>query len=81
MESFKYNGKTYKPLRQFEGIENDFFHINSKLSINHENTPKDYTWEGFYEKAKQVGAGEIDIFIHNGRLVVPCEYQIQTLKK
>lgn len=71
MKTFMYNGLRFKPIRLFADHET-FFYVTRRcrsIGINRKNR---WNWEQFYEKANQAKCGKIDVFLLNGRQVVPC---------
>jgi hypothetical protein len=83
MESFTYKGQKFTPMRKFNSSEErEGFVIRKLRSIgihnykDRESILNTWNWEEFYEQAKTVGAGEIDIFSWRGIKVVPCENEL-----
>ena len=83
-KTFEYNGFTFSPVRRFSQKETDFGSMSKKLDIElaskHKELRRDnggfYSWNGFMEAAKTIGAENYDIFklIEDGKCytVIPC---------
>jgi hypothetical protein len=86
MKTFKYNGMTFTPLRQFAVFENFKYlskRLNSSLGVHNYSKEVrsdkvcDWNHTEFYAEAKKAGAGETDIFLLNDRVeVIPCENEL-----
>jgi hypothetical protein len=83
---FVYNGMEFVPVRKFKVYEN-FNYVTNRCNggLGVHNYDKDvrkdkvshWSWNGFYNEAKKVGAGEFDIFLMNDRVeVVPCQNEL-----
>ena len=87
-KTFVYGGKQFIPVRQFHGKEGDFFAITCRLRTDLElgffqedyygkgSKKADYSHESFYAASTDKNC---DIFrcLENGKLYVPCEYELQ----
>lgn len=80
MDKFNYNGFTFEPIRQFNEKENamDFGQFIKKLTDHDWQNEAQFcrnrwNYDDFYKAAKNVGGGEMDIFLclENRKLYVP----------
>lgn len=80
MNSFNFLGKTFIPKRQFTKREENvgLRIVGRSTGIgNYEwSKVKGWNYEKFYIEAKKAGAGEIDIFLLDGKEVIPCENEL-----
>lgn len=86
--AFAYGGKHFVPVRKFEKKDGDFYQITRRLRRDMElgffradyygkgSQKADYSHEGFYAASTDKTC---DIFrcVENGKLYVPCEYELQ----
>lgn len=86
--AFAYGGKHFVPVRKFEKRDGDFYKITRRLKRDLEfgffradcyrkdGQKADYSHEGFYAASTDKTC---DIFrcVENGKLYVPCEYELQ----
>lgn len=72
--TFKYKGLSFVPFKKLKTHEADF-HVVSKKLRDIKITPSGWNWNKFYEAAKKANPdnAQIDLFICNGRTVIPCE--------
>ena len=85
---FEYGGKHFVPVRKFEKKDGDFYQITRRLRTDREfgffradcygkdSQKADYNHEEFYAASTDKTC---DIFqcMENGKLYVPCEYELQ----
>lgn len=77
LKSFKYNGKKFTPVRQFTREEQKTGIGLPLRSIGINNYDQgNWNYEDFYKEAKKAGAGEIDIFLMEGKHVVPATNEL-----
>lgn len=86
--TFEYGGKHFIPVRKFEKKDGDFYQITRRLRTDREfgffqadydgkgSQKAEYSHEGFYAASTDKTC---DIFrcVENGKLYVPCEYELQ----
>ncbi|QDX94721.1 hypothetical protein EEL30_22020 [Brevibacillus laterosporus] len=72
MKNFTFEGLQFKPLNTLKGKQGEFFAISKRIS-DKGLTPEDWNYDEFYQVAKENGAGEIDLFEMNGKVVIPAE--------
>ena len=86
--TFEYGGKHFIPVRQFNKKDGDFYQITRRLRTDREfgffradyygkrSQKADYSHKAFYAAST---AKACDIFrcVENGKLYVPCEYELQ----
>lgn len=70
---FKYKGLTFIPYRQLRTSEADFQAVSRQLR-DIKITPPGWNWNKFYLAAKKANPenAQIDLFICNGHVVIPC---------
>ena len=87
-KSFEYGGHHFIPERQFTKREDDFFKITRRLKTDRElgffaadyygrgSQKFPYSYDDFYAASTD---RKCDIFrcVENGRLYVPCQYELQ----
>ncbi len=87
-KSFEYGGYHFIPERQFTKREDDFFKITHRLKTDRElgffaadyygrgSQKFPYSYDDFYAASTDK---KCDIFgcVENGRLYVPCQYELQ----
>jgi len=75
MKNFEYNGLKVKPLRHFSPRET-FFYVTKRCNSIRMGANRGWDWDQFYQKANQAKCGNIDVFLVNGRQVVPCKHEL-----
>ncbi len=81
-KSFKYKNLKFFPLRKFE-VHETFVYVSKKLDfIGIHNNPsidkgvvRNWDYDDFYKAAGQ-SCAEIDVFLFEGKQVVPCKGQL-----
>lgn len=87
-KSFAYGGKHFVPVRKFEKKDGDFYSIGHRLRSDRElgffqddyygegSRKVDYSHKDFYAASTDKAC---DIFrcVENGKLYVPCDYELQ----
>ena len=89
MKSFKLYGQLFTPVRKLTEAEQILgigLPLRSTGISNYDNfsnhISSEWNYEKFYEKAKKVGAGEIDVFLMNKKItVVPGTNELFELKE
>jgi len=80
---FHYLGMEFTPLRQFNKQEKEIglslpmrtigiSNYDKELMPIHTRISAKWNYEAFYAEAKKVGADKIDIFMWQGKQVIPC---------
>ena len=86
--AFAYGGRHFLPVRKFGKTDGDFYQITRRLKrdlefgffrsdcYGRDGQKAEYSHEGFYAASPDKTC---DIFrcVENGRLYVPCEYELQ----
>ncbi|GAB3024490.1 hypothetical protein GCM10027051_31440 [Niabella terrae] len=89
MKPFMYLNRGFFPLRKFKPEEKSRgfaaiglstgITVNPKLGVR-KRLPGTWDYEQFYEQARRAGAGDYDVFLMNGKPVVPSNRELFYLR-
>jgi hypothetical protein len=68
---FVYKGMSFHPIKTLKGKQSDFFFISKRIA-DIKITPSGWNYQEFYAIAEKNGAGNIDLFETNGKVVIPA---------